>query len=157
MRDLVVGVDGAPPSLRALEWAAETVGPRGQIHAVAAVSPATELAVVPAPTGRQTYLQLLQDELETVWTDVVRARVGTVTAVAMDGSAADALTEVAAQRRADAIVVGAHVPARTMPKTIGTTTRPPPPAAASSHVSPKPCRRTGASARPRPIRQRLWG
>ena len=123
MRNLVVGVDGAPPSLRALEWAVETVGPRGQIHAVAAVSPATELAVVPAPTGRQTYLQLLQDELETVWTDAVRARVGTVTAVAMDGSAADALTEVAAQHRADAIVVGAHVPPRTMPKTIGTTTR----------------------------------
>ncbi len=123
MRNLVVGVDGARASLRALDWAAAAVGPRGQVHAVAAVSPPTELAVVPAPTGPQTYLQLLQRELETVWTEDVRLRVGTMTAVATEGSAADALAAVAAEHHADAIVVGAHVPPRAMPKTIGTTTR----------------------------------
>ena len=123
MRNLVVGVDGAASSLRALDWAAATVGPGGLVHVVAAVSPATELAVVPAPTGRQTYLQLLQHELETKWTGHIRDRVGTMTAVAMDGSADAALTAIAAERGADAIVVGAHVPPRATPKTIGTTTR----------------------------------
>jgi nucleotide-binding universal stress UspA family protein len=123
MRNLVVGVDGAPSSLRALEWAAATVGPSGRIHAVAAVSPPTELAVVPPPTGRRTYLQLLQRELDLVWTADVRTRVETVDATAMEGSAAEALAAVAAECQADAIVVGAHVPMRTMPKTIGTTTR----------------------------------
>ena len=123
MRNLVVGVDGARASLRALDWAAAAVGPRGQVHAVAAVSPATELAVVPAPTGHQTYLDLLQQELETRWTEHVRLRVGAMTAVATGGSAADALVAAAARHHADAIVVGVHVPPRTMPKTIGTTTR----------------------------------
>lgn len=123
MRNLVVGVDGALSSMHALEWAATTVGPHGTVHAVSAVSPATELAVVPPPRGRPTYLQLLQRELETVWTDNARRRVGIFTAVAMDGSAADALAAVATDCDADAIVVGAHVPMRTMPKTIGTTTR----------------------------------
>jgi len=123
MRNLVVGVDGAPSSLGALEWAAATVGALGQIHAVAAVSPPTELAVVPAPDDHQTYLQLLQQQLEMVWTDGIRDRVRTVTAVALEGNAAEALTSVAAAHRADAIVVGAHVPPLTVPKTIGTTTR----------------------------------
>jgi len=123
MRNLVVGVDGASASLRALDWAAAAVGARGQVHAVSAVSPPTELAVVPAPTGHQTYLELLQRELETEWTEHVRLRVGTMTAVATEGSAVDALVAAAARHHADAIVVGAHVPPRTMPKTIGTTTR----------------------------------
>ena len=88
MRNLVVGVDGAPSSLRALEWAAATVGPSGRIHAVAAVSPPTELAVVPPPTGRRTYLQLVQRELDLVWTADVRTRVETVDEVRQRLSAA---------------------------------------------------------------------
>ena len=123
MRNLVVGVDGARSSLRALEWAASAVGPDGCLHVVSAVSPATELAVVPAPSDATTYLQLLQRELETVWLDHVRGRVATLTALATNGFASDALVAEAAAYRADAIVVGAHVPPRAMPKTIGTTTR----------------------------------
>ena len=123
MRNLVVGVDGAPPSLRALEWAVDTVGtawpdPRrsggvagdrtgggSRSHGAPDISPA---AAGRARNGVDR---------------AVRARVGTVTAVAINGSAADALAEVAGERQADAIVVGAHVPVRTMPKTIGTTIR----------------------------------
>jgi len=123
MRNLVVGVDGAPSSLRALDWAAAAVGPHGRIHTVAAVSPPTELAVPPPPTGRRTYLQMLQRQLETIWIDPIRDRVGTLTAIAAKGSAADALTAAADEYRADAIVVGAHVAPGAMPKTIGTTTR----------------------------------
>lgn len=123
MRNLVVGVNGTSSSARALEWAAATVGPHGQVHAVAAVAPPTELAVVPPPGGGETYLQLLQRELEQVWTAGIRDRIGTFSAIAMEGEAADALVAVAVVHRADAIVVGAHVPPRAMPKTIGTTTR----------------------------------
>lgn len=123
MRNLVVGVDGAAASRRALEWAAAVVGRSGHLHTVSAVSPATELAVVPPPTGPQTHLDFLQHELETAWTDHIRPGVGTFTATAMEGFAADALAAVAAEHQADAIVVGAHVPLYTMPKTIGVTTR----------------------------------
>jgi nucleotide-binding universal stress UspA family protein len=123
MRNLVVGVNGAPSSARALEWAAEAVGRHGRIHTVSAVSPPTELATVPPPTGRVTYLQMLQQQLETTWTDGIRGRVATLTAQAVAGSAADALTVAAAEWRADGIVLGAHVPSRAMPKTIGSTTR----------------------------------
>lgn len=123
MRNLVVGVDGASSSMNALDWAASTVGRRGQVHAIAAVSPPTELAVVPEPGSGRTYLELLQQELETTWTAAAGARVGMMTAIATEGFASDALLAAAAEHDADAIVVGAHVPPRTMPKTIGSTTR----------------------------------
>jgi len=123
MKNLVVGVGGARSSLRALEWAASAVGPGGRLHAVSAVSPPTELAVVPAPSDGTSYLQLLQRELETAWLDHVRGRTGTLTALATNGYASDALAAEAIAYRADAIVVGAHVPPRAVPKTIGTTTR----------------------------------
>ncbi len=123
MRNLVVGVNGAPSSQLALEWAAAAVGPQGRIHAVSAVSPPTELATVPPPRGRVTYLHLLQRQLETVWTDSIRDSVASVTATAVAGTAAEALTIAAVEWRADAIVVGAHVPLRAMPKTVGSTTR----------------------------------
>jgi nucleotide-binding universal stress UspA family protein len=123
MRNLVVGVNGAPSSQRALEWAAAAVGPKGRIHVVSAVSPPTELATVPPPRGRITYLQLLQRQLETEWTDSIRGRVATITATAVAGIASDALAVAAVEWRADAIVLGAHVPLRALPKTIGSTTR----------------------------------
>lgn len=123
MRNLVVGVNGAPSSQRALEWAAAAVGPAGRIHAVSAVSPPTELATPPPPRGRVTYLQLLQRRLETEWTDCIRGQVATLTATAVSGVASDALTVAAAEWRADAVVLGAHVPPRAMPKTLGSTTR----------------------------------
>ena len=123
VRNLVVGVDGAPSSLRALDWAVSAVGPGGHLHAVSAVSPPTELAVVPGPSDDVTYLQLLQRELETVWLDGVRDRTATLSGLATNGDASDALAAEAIAYRADAIVVGAHVPHRGVPKTIGTTTR----------------------------------
>ena len=42
MRDLIVGIDGTAASLRALSWAAETVGRHGRLHAVVAVNAWTE-------------------------------------------------------------------------------------------------------------------
>jgi len=123
MRNLVVGVDGARSSLRALDWAASAAGPGGRLHAVSAVSPPTELAVVPAPSEGTSYLELLQHELETVWLEGVRDRTATLTALATRGAASDALAAEALSYRADAIVVGAHVPPRGVPKTIGSTTR----------------------------------
>jgi nucleotide-binding universal stress UspA family protein len=66
---------------------------------------------------------MLQRQLETAWTDGIRGRVATLTAQAVAGTAAEALTVAAVEWRADAIVVGAHVPLRAMPRTIGSTTR----------------------------------
>ena len=123
MRSIVVGVDGSASSARALEWAARLVGPDGTIHAVAAVSPLTELAIDAVLGDSVSYVHRLQHELESVWLDPVRDLVGAVTASTDEGWAAAAITAEARRHDADAIVVGAHVPARHFPKTIGTTTR----------------------------------
>jgi nucleotide-binding universal stress UspA family protein len=123
MKSIVVGVDGSASSERALAWAARAVGPDGTIHAVAAVSPLTELAIDAVLGDSVGYVHRLQHELETVWLAPVRGLVGTVTAVADEGWASTAIIGEARRRNADAIVIGAHIPARHLPKTIGTTTR----------------------------------
>lgn len=123
MRSIVVGVDGSASAERALEWAARAVGPDGTIHAVTAVSPVTELAIDAVLGDSVAYVHRLQHELESVWLAPVRDLVGTVTAVADEGWAAEAIVAEARRRDAGAIAVGAHVPARLLPKTIGTTTR----------------------------------
>lgn len=123
MKRIVVGVDGGAASKRALEWAARAVGPHGTVHAVAAVSPVTELVIDAALGDSIEFLHQLQNELDNVWIEPVRGRVGTLTARAVEGSAADAITTEAGKHGADAIAVGAHVPHRLVPRTIGSTTR----------------------------------
>ncbi len=123
MRSIVVGVDGTTSSTRALEWAARAVGPDGAIHAVTAVSPVTELVIDAMLGDSVEYRRMLQHELESVWVAPVRDLVGTLTARADEGWAPDAITAEYHRRDADAIVVGAHVPPRHLPKTIGATIR----------------------------------
>lgn len=123
MKTIVVGLDGGTASVRALEWAARSVGPHGAIHAVAAVSPVTELVIDAALCDSVEYLHLLQRTLETSWIQPVVDRVQTLTAQAFEGSAADVIAAEARRRGADAIAVGAHIPPRLLPRTIGSTIR----------------------------------
>lgn len=123
MKSIVVGVDGGAASERALEWAARAVGPHGAIHAVTAVSPVTELVIDAALGDSVEYVRQLQRTVETTWTEPARGRVRTLTAHAYEGFAADAIAGEATEREADAIAVGAHVPALLAPHTIGSTTR----------------------------------
>ena len=123
LRTLVVGVDGSPAAAAALDWAADTVGRDGELHAIAAVSPATELLVDAALADSLAYRGVLERELERVWTTRVRGRVGLVTAAALEGTAANALVSVAISRHADAIVVGTHTPLAPSPKPLGSTIR----------------------------------
>lgn len=111
MRTLVVGVDGGASSLHALDWAVEAAGPDGVLRVVTATDAASgpeDRALVESVTGRLADLG---------------ARVGELSASTVEGDAADALAASADQLHADAIVVGAHVPPRAMPKRIGRTIR----------------------------------
>jgi nucleotide-binding universal stress UspA family protein len=123
MHNVVVGLDGGVASNRALEWAARAVGPHGTVHAVTAVSPVTELVVDAALADSVAFRRRLQIELETEWIEPVRHRVHTITAETTEGSAVEALRSAAVEHGADAIVVGAHVPAHLSPPTIGSTAR----------------------------------
>ena len=108
MRNLVVGVDGTESSLSALEWAAETVGRAGRIHAVVGLNPWTRY-VADAVGGREVSFQyVLERELVDRWTAEVGFRIGELCTTVSVSTAAKALDEVATDDRADAIVVGAH-------------------------------------------------
>lgn len=123
MKSVVVGVDGSAATARALSWAAHTVGPSGRIHALTAVSPVTELVVDAGLADSVEYRNLLQRELETTWIAEIRGLVDSITTSTHEGTAWEALMEAADERRVDAIVVGAHLPPRAMPRTIGRTSR----------------------------------
>lgn len=123
MRRLVVGVDGTEAARVALDWAADTVGPSGHIHAIVAVDPALEFFVDVVTGDPMTYLQAVDHDLASEWTKDARARVAGLTADLVETSAPDALVAAAAEFGADAIVVGAHVTHLGAPKRIGATTR----------------------------------
>lgn len=109
MRSLVVGVDGEAPSFHALDWAVDAVGVDGEIHVVTAVDTAWS-----DRTGAEA------DPLASRLSEI-RNRVATISTSIVEGSAAEALQTSGGWLEADAIVVGAHVPPRAMPKRIGRT------------------------------------
>lgn len=123
MRNVVVGVDGTAVANGALEWAADAVGPMGTIHALAAVSPTTELRATDVTTTSDRYRQALEATLESSWVSAIDGAVDTLTTRADRGHAYDALAAEAVERDADAIVIGAHVPPLGWPRAIGRTTR----------------------------------
>ncbi len=123
MRRLVVGVDGTDAATTALEWAADTVGPDGHLHAVVAVDPALEFVVDVVTGDTMNYLQAVYHDLATRWTSHVADRVGELTADLVERTAPKALASAAAEFDADAIVVGVHVTHLGLPARIGGTIR----------------------------------
>lgn len=123
MRRLVVGVDGTEAARVALDWAADTVGLHGFLHAIVAVDPKVEFVVDLVTGDPTTFLESVFRDLDSSWTQAARARVGGLTADLVERGAPDALAAAAAEFRADAIVVGAHVTHRGVPKRIGATTK----------------------------------
>jgi nucleotide-binding universal stress UspA family protein len=123
VKNVVVGVDGSPGALNALEWAVHTVGPSGSIHAVTAVAPATDFEIDAVPTDSVAYRGALEDALEATCERTVRGRVANLTSAAVEGTAANALAALAANREADAIVVSTHEGIRGAPHLVGSTIR----------------------------------
>ncbi len=123
MRNLVIGIDGSSSAQQALEWAVATVGPHGRIHALAAVTPETELTSRPILAGRAEYRARLAHELEDVWLAAARGRVTSLTSSVSEDHAGTALLRAAQEHRADAIVVGSHETVSARPRTIGSTVR----------------------------------
>lgn len=114
MATIVVGVDGSPSSVRALNWAADEAALRGAglllVHACAGPAPypvrsasGLELTMLVAKQLREEGEQVLDAAVR-----VVRARSSEVPVhrLLLEGSAATALLERA--RRADLLVVGSR-------------------------------------------------
>lgn len=121
VRNLVVGVDGSESSLAALEWAAETVGTAGRIHAVVGLNPWTRY-VVDAITGDEvSYQDVLERDLVRHWTADVGFRVGELCTTVDASTAAKALDTAATADGADVIVVGAHTSVLGVPARVGRT------------------------------------
>jgi len=121
VRNLVVGLDGSASSLGALDWAADTVGRAGRIHAVVGLNPWTRY-VVDGIAGREvTFQDALERDLVTDWTAGVRARVRELHTSVSVSTAAKALDAAVTEDRADAVVVGAHTGLPGMPARIGRT------------------------------------
>jgi nucleotide-binding universal stress UspA family protein len=121
MRNVVVGLDGSESSLAALEWAAETVGVDGRVHAVVGLNPWTRY-IVDGVSGRELpYKEMLERELVSRWSAAASSRLGELCTTVSVSTAAKALDHVATVDRADAIVVGTHTPVRGMPARIGRT------------------------------------
>ena len=121
MRSLVIGVDGSSSSLRALRWAVDTVGIDGEVHALVASKPRPELAVERPDPDSIDDLFMLERELDRFSRTSLDACVGTISATAVGGHAADALRRAALDHGSDAIVVGTHMSALGMPKRLGST------------------------------------
>lgn len=121
MRNLVVGVDGSESSLNALDWAAQTVGVDGRVHAVVGLNPWTRY-IVDGVSGREVpYKQMLEWDLVSRWSASASWRVGELCTTVSVSTAAKALDDVATADRADAIVVGTHTSMPGMPARVGRT------------------------------------
>lgn len=121
MKRLVVGIDGSASARSALRWAANTVGPDGELVAVTAMSPAPELHQVGRRSIGPPDPGTVQTTLERSWLAPVRELVGALEARVEPGTAHDALAAEALDRDADAIVVGTHAPVVGGPHRIGRT------------------------------------
>ena len=116
-----MGLDGSDSSLNALEWAAETVGEAGRVHAVVGLNPWTRY-IVDGVAGREVpYKEMLERDLVTRWSAAASSRIGELCTTVSVSTAAKALDHVATADRADAIVVGTHTSRRGMPARIGRT------------------------------------
>ncbi len=116
---VVVGVDGSPSSLAALEWAYRAVVSGGRVHVVVAV--ANTLGFSPVEPGAPTTTVELEQRLAGSWGEAARSEGVELTGHVVDDSAADALIHVATEHRCDAIVVNAQVGAHRALRLIGRT------------------------------------
>ena len=123
LRRLVVGVDGSADAARALDWSAATVGPRGSIHAVAALPSMDRLAVDVVMGDTESYVRHVRHELSETWVSAARATVGQLTTEVREDGAADALAHAAVEIDAGGIVVGAHARTGMSLPVVGQTTR----------------------------------
>jgi nucleotide-binding universal stress UspA family protein len=105
MGDVVVGVDDSSAAAHALEWTARVLAP-ATIHAVNAVSPATELAVAVVQYDSASLVDRRRRHLENDWTTAARAAGATVECHVLEDTPARALLRVADDAAATMIVVG---------------------------------------------------
>lgn len=120
---VVVGLDGTDAAARALDWAAAAVGPNGALHCVTAASPMIEFGVDVITGDPVGYLAFLERHLAGDWTRHIIDRVGECTVELREQNAGQALTEVAVEIDADAIVIGSHHHRALSTAAIGRTTR----------------------------------
>lgn len=105
LASLVVGLDGSEVSAQALRWAAQHVAHGDSLHVVHSLgSPPLSSAVGSAGAPSAQVTALLRNE----WTEPARAAGHEPQTHLVEGPADYALSDVAGQVNAEAIVVGAH-------------------------------------------------
>ncbi len=111
MKRIVVGLDGSPESVRALDWAADFSEITGaEITAVTVFDAGPYMSWGVSPVYVPDFEQLrtgLHDELES-WCEPLRLRGVTYRALVRDGSAAEELLKEADAEPTDLIVVGSR-------------------------------------------------
>lgn len=122
IRTVVVGLDGSAESMAALRWAGSVIDHDGVIHAVAAISPAQELAIAAVQIDSAQVITKLTRELEADWTAPLRDAGHNVVCQVIEDDPADALIQVSATVDADLIVVGVHAKPKHAPRTVGRVT-----------------------------------
>jgi len=122
IRTVVVGLDGSVESMAALQWAGSVIAHDGVIHAVAAISPARELAIAAVQIDSAQVITKLTRELEADWTAPVREAGHNVVCHLIEDDPADALLQVSATVDADLVVVGIHAKPKHAPRTVGRVT-----------------------------------
>jgi len=122
IRTVVVGLDGSVESMAALQWAGSVIDHDGVIHAIAAISPARELAIAAVQIDSAQVITNLTRELEADWTAPLRAAGHNVVCQVVEDDPADALLHVSATVDADLIVVGVHAKPKHAPRTVGRVT-----------------------------------
>jgi nucleotide-binding universal stress UspA family protein len=118
---VVVGLDGSPSSVSALDWSAELVGADGLLHAVHAVPPSLELVVAAVQVDSDGLVADRRRQLEHEWTSHVLARGREVVHHLVEQEPAAALKQVAAEVGAGMIAVGVHAQTAHTPRRIGRT------------------------------------
>jgi nucleotide-binding universal stress UspA family protein len=109
VRTIVVGVDGSENAHRAIEFAAGLAAQLGAtVLAVHAFEPLALLGRVPPPVDFESVERDTKAKLEQEWCAPLRAAGAAYEAVLVENNPVGALVDVARERGADLVVVGAR-------------------------------------------------
>lgn len=133
LEHVVVGLDGSAASNDALRWAVAHVGDAGRVAAVHVVVPTEELALDAALGDSVRLVRHREAELRDVWIPEATGDDHSgdddsgddhclIEPIVREGHVAEQLLRVAADREADAVVVGHHAQARLGPQLVGHVT-----------------------------------
>ena len=119
-REIVVGADGSPGSLAAVEWTATEASNSGShVTVVHSLSPWLTIAFSIPPLNSDELETLAAERLEGDWSEPLRRAGVTYDTALKQAKTAELLSEVASELRAGLIVVGRHGHGQWSPHVLG--------------------------------------